>query len=255
MTDQKRISILGATGSVGLSTVDLIRRDPDKYKIISLTANKNVELLAQLAKEFLPEFVAIGDSSLLPELSNLLQGYAIQVAGGTESLVEAASLDCDWVMSAIVGAAGLEPTLASIRKGVNVAFANKETLVCGGELVMQEVEKHNARLLPVDSEHNAIFQVFETSQKKQIRKLHLTGSGGPFRTWSRENMLDVTPAQAVNHPNWSMGAKISVDSATMMNKGLELIEACYLFDLPENKIDILVHPQSVVHSMVEYEDG
>ncbi|MTI08774.1 1-deoxy-D-xylulose-5-phosphate reductoisomerase, partial [Curvivirga aplysinae] len=252
---KKSVSVLGATGSVGTSTMDLVRRNRNLYKVIALTANSNVEDLIKLAIEFSPEFVALGDESKFGLLKEALADTDVEVAAGRESIIQAAKLQSDWVMSSIMGSAGLEPTLCAIRRGAQVAFANKETLVCAGDLMMKEVHRADAKLLPVDSEHNAIYQVFETHQKQAIEKIHLTGSGGPFRTWPADDMKNASPKQAVNHPNWSMGAKISVDSATMMNKGLELIEACYLFEMPESKIDILVHPQSVIHSMVEYNDG
>ncbi|WP_420547245.1 1-deoxy-D-xylulose-5-phosphate reductoisomerase [Curvivirga sp.] len=252
---KKSVTILGATGSVGTSTMDLVRRNRDLYKVVALTANSNVEELIKLATEFSPQFVALGDDSKFSLLKEALANTNIEIAAGRDAVIHAANLQSDWVMSSIMGAAGLEPTLCAIRRGAQVAFANKETLVCAGDLMMKEVHRSDAKLLPVDSEHNAIYQVFENHQKQAIDKIHLTGSGGPFRTWSTDDMTNATPKQAINHPNWSMGAKISVDSATMMNKGLELIEACYLFDMPEDKIDILVHPQSVIHSMVEYRDG
>lgn len=252
---KKSVTILGATGSVGTSTMDLIRRNRDLYSVVALTANRNVVDIVTLAKEFSPQFVALADESKYAELKEALSDTSIEVAVGRDAIIHAATLEADWVMSSIMGAAGLEPTLCAIRRGAQVAFANKETLVCAGDLMMKELHLSDAKLLPVDSEHNAIYQVFEDHQRQAIEKIHLTGSGGPFRTWSQEQMAEATPEQAVAHPNWSMGAKISVDSATMMNKGLELIEACYLFEMPEGQIDILVHPQSVIHSMVEYSDG
>ncbi len=251
----KRVSILGSTGSVGDSTIDLIERDPNAYKVVALTANSNWSKLAEQAKRLRPEMVALSEPSGYALLKEALSGTGTKVAAGPEALCEAASLASDWVMAAIVGAAGLKPTLKAVERGAVVGLANKECLVCAGSLFMAAVRDHKATLLPVDSEHNAIFQVFDFEQKDKNRKIILTASGGPFRTWALMDMASVTPAQAVAHPNWSMGAKISVDSATMMNKGLEVIEAHHLFGLDNDRIDILVHPQSVVHSMVEYADG
>ena len=251
----KRIAILGSTGSIGDSTIDLIERNPGAYKVVALTANSNWAKLAEQAKRLRPEMVALADPAGYAALKEALAGTNIGVAAGPEALCEAASLPSDWVMAAIVGAAGLKPTLAAVERGAIVGLANKECLVCAGTQFMAAVREKGATLLPVDSEHNAIFQVFDFEQKDKIRKIILTASGGPFRTWSLKDMAGVTPAQAVAHPNWSMGAKISVDSATMMNKGLEVIEAHHLFGLNNDRIDILVHPQSVVHSMVEYADG
>lgn len=255
MTQKKRVTILGATGSVGQSTIDLIRRNRDQFEICALTANTNVDALASLAKEFLPEVVAIADEEQYGALNAALSGVSTEVLCGQDGVIQAAALPVDWTMAAIVGAAGLQPTITAVQQGKTVAFANKECLVCAGDLMMAEVRRHGTTLLPVDSEHNAIFQVFEANQKETVEKLILTGSGGPFRTVEREVLENATRAQALAHPNWSMGAKISIDSATMMNKGLEFIEACYLFDMPAHEIDILVHPQSVIHSMVAYKDG
>ena len=258
-TDRKdaprRITILGSTGSIGCSTIDLIKREPEAYKVEALTANRNVDALAEQARLLDAQFVAIGDPDRYEDLKLALSGSNAEVAAGPEAIVEAAARGADWVMAGIVGAAGLEPTLEAVRQGAVVALANKECLVCGGDLMLDEISRSGATLLPVDSEHNAIFQVFDFDRRDSIEKIILTASGGPFRTTSIEDMAKVTPAEAVAHPNWDMGAKISVDSATMMNKGLELIEAYYLFGLPEDKIDILVHPQSIIHSMVAYVDG
>ena len=251
----KRVTILGSTGSIGDSTIDLIERDPGAYKVVALTAQSNWSKLAEQARHLMPDRVALGDPAGYTQLKDALSGTNIGVAAGPEALCEAASLASDWVMAAIVGAAGLKPTLKAVERGAVVGLANKECLVCAGTLFMGAVKDSKATLLPVDSEHNAIFQVFDFNQKDKIRKIILTASGGPFRTWTLKDMAKVTPAQAVAHPNWSMGAKISVDSATMMNKGLEVIEAHHLFGLDNDRIDILVHPQSVVHSMVEYADG
>lgn len=250
----KSISIFGATGSVGLSTLDLVRQHREQYNIIALTANGNAAHLAALAKEFAAEIAVVADDAAYPELKQQLAGTSIEAASGPDALIAAAALGADWTMAAIVGCAGLPPTLEALRCGKTVALANKEALVSAGALMITEARKAGATLLPVDSEHNAIFQALQGGRIDQVRKITLTASGGPFRTWSREQMADVTPAQAVAHPNWDMGAKISVDSATMMNKGLELIEAHHLFPVGLENIEILVHPQSVIHSMVEYRD-
>jgi 1-deoxy-D-xylulose-5-phosphate reductoisomerase len=251
----KRISILGSTGSIGDSTIDLIARDPAAYEVVALTANGNWAKLAEQAKRLKPKMAALADAAGYGDLKAALAGTGIEVAAGPDAVCGAASLPSDWVMAAIVGAAGLRPTLKAVERGAVVGLANKECLVCAGALFMAAVKTNKSTLLPVDSEHNAIFQVFDFEQVDRIRKIVLTASGGPFRTWALKDMEKVTPAQAVAHPNWSMGAKISVDSATMMNKGLEVIEAHHLFGLDNGRIDILVHPQSVVHSMVEYADG
>jgi len=254
-TSCKSLTVLGATGSVGLSTLDLVRRSPAAFRIVALTANSRVKELAALAREFKPALAVIGDVDKYRELCALLEGTETECAAGPEALVEAAARPSDMVMAAIVGAAGLRPTLAAVRRGGTIALANKECLVCAGDLMMQEVQKHGARLLPVDSEHNAIFQVLDTSQPKSISKLTLTASGGPFLTRCADTFKNITPAEAVAHPNWDMGAKISVDSASLMNKGLEVIEAYHLFPVEKEQISVLVHPQSVIHSMVEYIDG
>jgi 1-deoxy-D-xylulose-5-phosphate reductoisomerase len=251
----RRVTILGSTGSIGTSTVDLIMRNRAAYVVEALTASTNVEKLVEQARTLGAKRAVIADESRYRDLKTALSGSSVEAAAGADAVVEAADAPADWVMSAIVGAAGLQPTLAAIRRGAVVAFASKECLVCAGDLLMKEVERHGATLLPVDSEHNAIFQVFDFAQPDRIEKIVLTASGGPFRQLERAEMARMTPAQAVAHPNWSMGAKISVDSATMMNKGLEVIEAHHLFRLPSEKIDVLVHPQSVIHSMVVYVDG
>ena len=251
----RRITILGSTGSIGTNTIDLIERDPASYRVEALTAYRSVELLAEQARKFDARFVAIADPDKYADLKSAMSGTDAEIAAGPDAIVEAAARDADWVMAGIVGAAGLEPTLEAARQGAVVAFANKECLVCAGNLMLEEIAQSGATLLPVDSEHNAIFQVFEFDRRATVEKIILTASGGPFRDRTRDEMKNVTPAEAVAHPNWDMGAKISVDSATMMNKGLELIEAYYLFGLPEDRIDILVHPQSIIHSMVAYVDG
>jgi 1-deoxy-D-xylulose-5-phosphate reductoisomerase len=255
MSTTRRVTILGSTGSVGRSTVDLIAREPDRFPVEALTAKSNVALLAEQALSLKARLAVIGDESLLPELRQRLAGSGIATAAGEAAIIEAAARPAEWVMAAIVGAAGLEPTLAAVRRGALVALANKESLVCAGPLVMREAAVHGATILPVDSEHNAIFQVFDAKTPDSIDRVILTASGGPFRTLSLGEMRDVTPAQAIAHPVWSMGAKISVDSATLMNKGLELIEASFLFPVPEARIEVLIHPQSVIHSLVSYVDG
>jgi len=250
----RSISIFGATGSVGLSTLDLIRANRDDYRVVALTANGNCDDLAKLAREFDAEVAVCADDAAYDGLKAALSGSNTKAAAGEDALIDAARMDADWTMAAIVGTAGLKPTLAAMEQGKTVALANKESLVSAGELMMAAVARSGAKLLPVDSEHNAIFQCLQGGRIEQVRKITLTASGGPFRAFTSEQMEKVTPQQAVAHPNWDMGAKISVDSATMMNKGLELIEAHHLFPVGLAKIDILVHPQSVIHSMVEYAD-
>jgi len=251
----KRVTVLGSTGSVGCNTIDLIERNPEEYAVEALTANQNVSLLAKQAIGLGARLAVVADPDCYLELKSALAGTSIEAAAGPEAVVEAATRPADWVMAAIVGSAGLKPTLAAVRRGVTVGLANKECLVSAGDIFVKEVAKHGADLLPVDSEHSAIYQVLDFDQADKIRRIILTASGGPFREFSSEQMQTVTPQQAVAHPNWDMGAKISVDSATMMNKGLELIEAYHLFPVEEAEIDILVHPQSVIHSMVDYVDG
>ena len=251
----RRVTVLGSTGSVGRSTVDLLERNRDLFTVEALTANRNAVLLAQQARGLRARFAAVANPADYAALKEALSGSGIEVAAGRAAIVEAAERQADWMMAGIVGAAGLESALAAVRRGRIVAFANKEVLVCAGSLFMREVATHGAILLPVDSEHNAIWQCFDFSRVEGIEKITLTCSGGPFRQFTYDQMRDVTPAQAVAHPVWSMGAKISVDSATLMNKGLELIEAHYLFQLPSERIDIVVHPQSIVHGLVTYRDG
>ena len=251
----RRVTILGSTGSIGQSTIDLLMRNPEGFEVEALTAYRNPQRLAEQARALRARFAAIVNPSHYSALKEALAGSGIQTACGTEALTEAALRPADWVMAGIVGAAGLAPTLAAIRRGAIIALANKEVLVCAGSLVMQEVARCGATLLPVDSEHNAIWQCFDFARIDAVEKIILTASGGPFRERSLDEMREVTPEQAVAHPNWQMGAKISVDSATMMNKGLELIEAHHLFRLPPDRIDIVVHPQSIVHSAVAYRDG
>lgn len=251
----RSLSILGATGSIGASTLDLIRREKDRWRVVALTANANAADLARLAREFDAEVAVVADEASLPALREALSGSGIAAAGGAGALVEAASRPADITVAAIVGCAGLAPTMAAIEQGRTVALANKEALVSAGDVMTAAVAKCGATLLPMDSEHNAIFQCLGGSDLSQVRAITLTASGGPFRDWSADQLAHATPAQAVKHPNWAMGAKISVDSATMFNKGLELIEAHHLFPVGLDKLKIVVHPQSVVHSMVEYRDG
>lgn len=250
----KRVSILGSTGSVGKATMDVVLARSDLFSIQALTAQTNVAALAEQAKKSKAKLAVIGDESLYQDLKVALAGTDIETAAGRKAVIDAAGEEADCTMAAIVGMAGLEPILKAIENGKHVAIANKEPMVSAGTLVMNAARKSGATLLPVDSEHNAIFQLMG-DQRDSIERIVLTASGGPFRAWSLERMAKATPQQAVAHPNWSMGAKISVDSATMMNKALEVIEAHYMFDLPPEQIDVLVHPQSIVHAMVEYKDG
>jgi 1-deoxy-D-xylulose-5-phosphate reductoisomerase len=251
----RSVTILGATGSVGTSTLDLIEREPERYRIRALTANCDVGKLAAAAKRTKAEWAVVADENCLPALREALAGTDTQVAGGRAAVIEAAAMPADWTMGAIVGCAGLEPAMAAIANGGTVVLANKEPLVSAGEVVLAAAAKAGATLLPADSEHNAIYQCFDFARPERVRRIVLTASGGPFREWTTEEMRRVTPEQAVAHPNWSMGAKISVDSATMMNKGLELIEAARLFPVPADRIEIVLHPQSVIHSAVDYIDG
>jgi 1-deoxy-D-xylulose-5-phosphate reductoisomerase len=251
----RSISVLGATGSIGASTLDLIRRNRGEWRVVALTAHGNAQSLAVLAREFDAEIAVCADEAALPALREALAGTSIEAAAGPQALVEAAARPVDLTMAAIVGCAGLAPTMAAIEQGRTVALANKEALVSAGEVMMAAVARHGTTLLPVDSEHNAIFQCLSGNKVDHVRWITLTASGGPFRDWSLEQLQAATPAQAIKHPNWSMGAKISVDSATMMNKGLEFIEAYHLFPVGLDKLRIIVHPQSIIHSMVEYRDG
>jgi 1-deoxy-D-xylulose-5-phosphate reductoisomerase len=254
----RRVSVFGSTGSIGLSTMDVLghaRAAGQDIEVVALAAGRNVEALARQALEWRPKVAVVADESLLDDLRARLAGSGIEAAAGQSAMTEAASRPCDWVMSAIVGAAGLAPTLAAARTGAVIALANKEALVCAGPTLLDVAHAAGGRIVPVDSEHSAIFQVLQPACADQAARIILTASGGPFRTWTREAMAAAAPEQALAHPNWSMGAKISIDSATMMNKGLELIEAAYLFSMPPERIDVLVHPQSVIHSLVEYADG
>ncbi|AQS85417.1 MAG: 1-deoxy-D-xylulose-5-phosphate reductoisomerase [Acetobacter aceti] len=251
----KTVTVLGCTGSIGCSTVDLLHQAGDDVSTRVLVGGRNVSLLAEQAKALRAEQAVIADEALLPELKSLLAGTDVRVSGGRSAVIEAAGVPADWTMAAITGAAGLEPTLAAVRNGRTIALANKEALVCAGDVMLRAVTDAGARLLPVDSEHNAVFQAMADRQDDQVEKIILTASGGPFRTATLEQMEAASPAQALKHPTWTMGAKISIDSASMFNKGLEVIEAARIFGLTEDRIDVLVHPQSVVHGMVQYTDG
>lgn len=250
----RSISLLGATGSIGASTLDLLRHNRGDWQVEALTANCSAKELATLAREFDAKIAVVGDESCLPELREALEGSGIEAAGGSEALCEAAARPVDMTVAAIVGCAGLAPTMAAVEQGGTIALANKEALVSAGDVFKQAVAKAGATLLPTDSEHNAIFQCLAGNQTKEVRRIILTASGGPFRTLSTEQLKSVTREQALKHPNWEMGAKITIDSATMMNKGLEFIEAHHLFPVGLENIEIVVHPQSIVHSMVEYRD-
>lgn len=253
--EKRKISIFGVTGSIGQSTADLVLSRPDKFDVAVVTANSNAIKLAEMAVNLGSAQAVIADKNQYNALKTALEGTDIKAEAGEEALLAAARIPVDWTMCAIVGLAGLPPLLQSLRHSKYVAIANKEPLVAAGPLVLDTAKRYNTTILPVDSEHNAIFQVFDHKNPQTIRNIILTASGGPFRTWSREDMEKATPEQAVAHPNWTMGAKISVDSASMMNKALEVIEAHYLFDMPPEKINVLIHPQSIIHSMVEYIDG
>jgi 1-deoxy-D-xylulose-5-phosphate reductoisomerase len=251
----RTVTVLGSTGSIGVSTLSLFEESRAEVDILALTAGKNVERLAEQALRWRPRTAVIEDEACLPELRDRLAGSGIDTAAGAQAVADVAGQGADWVMSAIVGAAGLAPTLAAARAGSTIALANKESLVCAGPALIEIARAAGGQVIPVDSEHSAIFQVLQPSCANRVARLILTASGGPFRTWSRSAMAAASPEQAVAHPNWSMGAKISIDSATMMNKGLEMVEASYLFATPAERIEVLVHPQSVIHSMVEYVDG
>jgi 1-deoxy-D-xylulose-5-phosphate reductoisomerase len=259
LSSRRSVTVLGSTGSIGVSTLDLLDRaeahGSAEVEVVALAAGRNIALLAEQALRWRPKLVVTADPDRLGELRERLAGSGLASAAGPEAVCEAAAMGADWVMSAIVGAAGLAPTLAAARTGAVVALANKESLVCAGPHLLETARAAGGTVIPVDSEHSAIFQVLQPDCAQRVARLILTASGGPFRQWTREAMAAVTPEQAVAHPNWSMGAKISIDSATMMNKGLEMIEAAYLFSTPGDRIDVLVHPQSVIHSLVEYQDG
>jgi 1-deoxy-D-xylulose-5-phosphate reductoisomerase len=251
----RTVTILGATGSVGTSTLDLIEREPDRFRVKALTAQSDVAGLAAAVRRTGAELAVVSDERCLPALRDALAGTGTEVAGGPDAVIAAAASGADWTMGAIVGCAGLRPVLAAISEGGTVVLANKEPLVSAGEIILAAAARSGATILPADSEHNAIFQCLDANRPARVRRIVLTGSGGPFRDWSHDAMRAVTPAQAVAHPNWSMGAKISVDSATMFNKGLELIEAARLFPVPHDRIEIVIHRQSAIHSLVEYVDG
>src|SRR6266853_2395262 len=252
---ERTVTLLGATGSIGASTIDLLKRERKRFRVEAVSANKNVAALAAAARELDARFAAIGDPLAYGDLKSALSGTGIKVAAGESGLMEAAERPAEWVIGAITGAAGLKPTLAAAERGAIVALANKETLVCAGGLFMRRAAAAGATVLPVDSEHNALFQALSAGRRDDVRRIILTASGGPFRTASLAEMRAATVEQALAHPNWSMGAKITIDSATMMNKGLELIEAHHLFGFGSGQIDIVVHPQSIVHGIVEYRDG
>jgi 1-deoxy-D-xylulose-5-phosphate reductoisomerase len=254
-TVPRSVTLLGATGSIGSSTIDLLQREPGRYRVEAITANRNAKSLAKLARELGARFAAIGDPQSFAELKTELSGSGIEVAAGADALVEAAQRPADWVMAAITGAASLKPTLAAAERGATVAIANKECLVCAGTLFMRRAAAAGATVLPVDSEHNAVFQALASGRREEVRRVILTASGGPFRTWSRDAISKVTVEQALKHPTWVMGPKVTIDSATLMNKGLELIEAHHLFALRPDELDVVVHPQSVVHGLVEFRDG
>jgi len=255
LAETRSVSVLGSTGSIGCNTIDLLARNPDSFEVEALTANRNVKLLAEQAIQLNAKLAVTADESLYLELKELLSGSSIEVAAGDQAVSDAAARPSDILVAAIVGTAGLKPTLQAARRGALVALANKETLVSAGAVMTAEVKNGGATLIPVDSEHSAIFQVFDFERTEAISKITLTASGGPFREKSLAEMAKMTPAQAIAHPNWDMGAKISVDSASMMNKGLEMIEAFHLFPVQNDEIEVLVHPQSVIHSMVSYVDG
>src|ERR1700761_1053743 len=250
----RSVTVLGATGSIGDSTMDLLRASPERYRVEALTAHTNVESLAKLAKEFDARYVAVADASRLNELKDALAGTRTECGAGESAVIEAAARPADWVMAAVSGAAGLKPALAAVDRGASVALANKECLVCAGDFFMQRAAKAGACILPADSEHNALFQALGSGNREELVRVIITASGGPFRTWAVADIEQATLAQALKHPNWSMGQKITIDSASMMNKGLEVIEASYLFALSPDEIDVLVHPQSIIHGMVEFAD-
>jgi 1-deoxy-D-xylulose-5-phosphate reductoisomerase len=255
VAEERSVTILGATGSIGASTIDLVKREPTRFRVEAVTANRNAAALAALARDLNVKFAAIGDESAYRTLKDELGNSGIEAGAGEAALIEAAQRPADWVIGAITGAAGLRPTLAAAERGAIVALANKECLVCAGGLFMRRAAASGATVLPVDSEHNALFQAMSGSRREDVRRVILTASGGPFRTWTAAAIRAATPEQALKHPNWSMGPKVTIDSATLMNKGLEVIEAYHLFALRPDQIDVLVHAQSVVHSLVEFCDG
>ena len=250
----RTVTVLGATGSIGDSTMDLLRSARGRYRVEALTANSNAKMLAKLAREFDARFVAVADTSCFGELKDALAGSGIECGVGESAIIEAASRPADWLMAAVSGAAGLKPALAAVDRGTTIALANKECLVCAGDFFMQRAAKAGACILPADSEHNALFQALSSGNRDELTRVIITASGGPFRTWAAADIEKATLAQALKHPNWSMGRKITIDSASMMNKGLEVIEAACLFALTPDEIDVLIHPQSIVHGMVEFSD-
>ena len=254
VTAIRAVTVLGATGSIGDSTMDLLRAQPDRYQVEALTANTSVEALARLAIEFDARFAAIADPNLLEDLQDALAGTGTECGAGESAIIEAAARPSDWVMAAVSGAAGLKPALAAVDRGATVALANKECLVCAGDFFMERAAKAGACILPANSEHNALFQALGSGNRDELVRVIITASGGPFRTWASADIEQATLAQALKHPNWSMGQKITINSASMMNKGLEVIEASYLFALSPDEIDVLVHPQSIIHGMVEFSD-
>jgi len=251
----RRLSILGATGSIGKSTLDLAARNPERFEVVALTAQSNTAELARLAIEHRAHFAAIGDPALYDELKSRLAGTSVKAAAGPAAIIEAASTPADCIMAAIVGAAGLEPSFAALKQGARLALANKECLVSAGSVFMAEVERHGAELIPVDSEHSGCFQLIETADARAIEKITLTASGGPFRDWTLEQLASATREQALKHPTWSMGDKITIDSATLMNKALELIEAFHLFPVEAHQLAAVIHPQSIIHCLVSFADG
>jgi 1-deoxy-D-xylulose-5-phosphate reductoisomerase len=251
----RSVTLLGATGSIGSSTIDLLRQEPARYRVEAVTAHRNAAALARLARELGARFAAVADPDAYGELKAELSGSGIEAGAGAEAIVEAAQRPADWVMAAITGATSLRPTLAAAERGVSIALANKECLVCAGALFTRRAAAAGATVLPVDSEHNAIFQALGAGRREDVRRIVLTASGGPFRTWTRDAIRNVTVEQALRHPTWNMGPKVTIDSATLMNKGLELIEAHHLFALGPESLDVVVHPQSVVHGLVEFRDG
>ncbi len=255
MAAPRSVTILGATGSIGASTIDLLKRNPSGYRVEAVSANRNGRALARIARELDARFAAVAHDGAYADLKEDLAGSGIEAAAGPAAMIEAARRPADWVMAAIAGATGLEPTLAAVERGGTVALANKECLVCAGALFMRRAALKGTKVLPVDSEHNALFQALSAGRREDVVRLVLTASGGPFRTWSMDAIRSATPAQALKHPNWSMGPKVTIDSATLMNKGLELIEAHHLFAMESAGIDVVVHPQSVVHGLVEFRDG
>ena len=251
---RRSVTVLGATGSIGDSTMDLVRAAPERYRVEALTGNSNIAGLAKLAREFEPAFVAVADPTRLGELRDALAGTGIACGAGEAAIIEAAARPVDWLMAAVSGAAGLKPALAAVERGTTVALDIKECLVCAGDFFMERAAKAGAVILPADSEHNALFQALGSGNRDELTRVIITASGGPFRTWAAAEIEQATLAQALKHPNWSMGQKITIDSASMMNKGLEVIEASYLFGLAPDLIEVLVHPQSIIHGMVEFSD-